>query len=789
MAGADPREHRSAPASLGLRAMEWLRTRDRGWSALRRATRTAIVMPLLFWFGDKVLGNGDVATFAAFGSFALLVLVDFSGPIRERVEAQLALAVAGGAFVCAGTLASRNPVLAAVAMAVVAFAVIFAGVVSSVLASATTSLLLAFILPVSLSGPASSIPDRLAGWGMAAAASLAAIALLWPAPARSPLRGPAVIACRALAARLRAEVGYVLGDQSAAAAEEYRRAVAQADAAVGALHASFLATPYRPTGLSTPARTIVRLVDELNWLTAILRTSALPGAGELGRATCAVKTAATVVLERGADVLEQPAAGTEPLRDAVAVLRQALDTMEQTATRESPVRTGAGSTVLAEEQHVSGFVTALDPSFRAQELSFAISQIARNIELTAAAERRSWWERFMGHQPEGVSGALSAAQERAAAHFERNSVWLHNSVRGAAGLGLAVLVARLTGVQHSFWVVFGTLSVLRSNALNTGQFIARGVLGTILGFAVGSAVLAAVGTTTALLWLLLPVVVLFAGVAPAVISFTAGQAAFTLTLLILFNLIQPAGWRIGLVRIEDVALGCAVSLVVGLLFWPRGAGAALRAALAAAYAESAGYLEVAIEFGMLCCDPGRATPPAPTDAALRAVAASRRLDDAFRSYLAERGAKPVPLAEVSSLVTGVAALRLTADAVLDLWLRDPHVAEGDRATARAELLGTSGRIRGWYDELAAGLADGLAVPAPLAADEGAEDRFVEAVRHDLLGRDGSATATAVRMIWTGDHLDAVRRLQAGLVEPARAATDLSALGIFAGIHPWRPVRA
>ena len=33
---------------------------------------------------------------------------------------------------------------------------------------------------------------------------------------------------------------------------------------------------------------------------------------------------------------------------------------------------------------------------------------------------------------------------------------------------LAVLVAELSGVQHSFWVVFGTLAVLRSSAVLTG---------------------------------------------------------------------------------------------------------------------------------------------------------------------------------------------------------------------------------------------------------------------------------------------------------------------------------
>src|SRR6185503_16063178 len=167
----------------------------------------------------------------------------------------------------------------------------------------------------------------------------------------------------------------------------------------------------------------------------------------------------------------------------------------------------------------------------------------------------------------------------------------------------------------------------------------------------------------------------------------------------------------------DVALGCAVSLLVGLLFWPRGAGAALRRALATAYADTAHYLAKAIEFGMLCCEFGRPEPPVPMDEALRAVAASRRLDDAFRSYLAERGAKPVPLAEVTSLVTGVAALRLTADAVLDLWQREQHQAEGDRAAARAELLETSRHVNAWYDELADSLARASRVPAPLAPDE------------------------------------------------------------------------
>src|SRR3954462_11357478 len=184
--------------------MRWLRDHDPGFVALRRAARAAVVMPTLFAFSDRVIGNPVLATFAAFGSFALLVLVEFGGPMGERLQAQAALAVAGAALVCLGTLASRSTLLAAASMTLVAFGVLFAGVVSSVLAGATTSLLLAFILPVSLPGDVGSIPARLAGWGLASVVSVVAIVVLWPQPVRTPLRQAAAGAARALAGRVRA---------------------------------------------------------------------------------------------------------------------------------------------------------------------------------------------------------------------------------------------------------------------------------------------------------------------------------------------------------------------------------------------------------------------------------------------------------------------------------------------------------------------------------------------------------------------------------------------------------
>ncbi|MGH3176912.1 MAG: hypothetical protein ACRDPF_23980 [Streptosporangiaceae bacterium] len=85
-------------------------------------------------------------------------------------------------------------------------------------------------------------------------------------------------------------------------------------------------------------------------------------------------------------------------------------------------------------------------------------------------------------------------------------------------------------------------------------------------------------------------------------------------------------------------------------------------------------------------------------------------------------------------------------------------------------------MTGWYDALATTMSTGGELPQPLAHDKAADGRLVRAVRRDLLGDDGRGSATAVRMIWTGDHLDVVCRLQAAIISPARAAAGRPAGG-------------
>ena len=109
----------------------------------------------------------------------------------------------------------------------------------------------------------------------------------------------------------------------------------------------------------------------------------------------------------------------------------------------------------------------------------------------------------------------------------------------------------------------------------------------------------------------------------------------------------------GLLRIQDVALGCLVSLVVGVLFWPRGAASVVGDDLADAFRRGAAYLAQAVDWAL-------GTRHEPPDAGAAAVTAGIRLDEALRGFLAEQGAKRVSKEDLWMLVMATMRLRLTA---------------------------------------------------------------------------------------------------------------------------------
>jgi uncharacterized membrane protein YccC len=221
-------------------------------------------------------------------------------------------------------------------------------------------------------------------------------------------------------------------------------------------------------------------------------------------------------------------------------------------------------------------------------------------------------------------------------HLSPTSGVLHQSLRVAVGLALAVLLARLLQLDHAFWVVLGTLSVLRSNAFGTGRTTLDALQGTVIGFAAGSLFTIVVGSTSLILWISLPIAVFLATYAASAIGFVVGQAAFTVLVIILFNLISPVGWQVGLVRFEDVALGVGVSVITGVFLWPRGARGELGAAVAGLYRGVAAYLASSFDRVL-----AHGASESVTVGRMLAVQARDRAGEAFEQFLHERGTKPL----------------------------------------------------------------------------------------------------------------------------------------------------
>jgi hypothetical protein len=313
---------------------------------------------------------------------------------------------------------------------------------------------------------------------------------------------------------------------------------------------------------------------------------------------------------------------------------------------------------------------------------------------------------------------------------------------------LAVAVTHVFPVEHGFWVVLGAMSVLRSSALTTGTRVVRAVAGTAVGFVLGAVVIEFLGVDPVVLWILLPIVAFGSAYVPEVYSFVAGQAAFTMMVLINFNLIVPTGWKVGLIRVEDVVVGALVGIMVSVLLWPRGATAAVSTAIEEARAVGAKFLKEAVL---------RVTRGASEDTTDRVIAlshegleASRTVDDAVRQYLSENGGTTelrAPVVRAANRAIRVrAAAELIADVVpppLGTYSRTRQVLEAHTEAISARLTGDPGRKL-----------------------ESIGDDFVLALRADATGSD-LAISAALPLTAVAAHLGELELLYAQPVASAR----------------------
>ena len=535
--------------------------RDPNRINLRKAGRAAIVLPLVLAVGVAT-GNDAAALFASFGALAALVFSDFGGPLPRRFRAYVALAVIGGLLVALGSAFADTIYPAAFATGVVAFLIAFSGALGGYFAAGGSAATLAIVLAVMTPGVEADLIARETGWIAGVLLAAVAAVLLWPVHQRDRVRQGAAQVLHEAAAALRTPA-------NARDLVALRAADAQLGRRAGVV--------YRPVGSITRERALVALLILTRRLPALLDATT---AAE--QSTDADPSPEYMALVAGvADALDTSAEILTGAVDAeldVGAMQQA-----RSAHVDALERWTAGALTGEGAMHVINRFTAVFP---ARRLALAAAQIGRDAHDAMHDSMRS---------RSAAQVAFADPWALLRAHCTVRSVRLRNAARAGLGLGLAVLVAKTASVEHAFWVVLAALSVLRSSALGTGATALQALLGALIGFGVASAVMVTIGGDEVWLWILLPIVAFLAGYTPGAVNYVVGQAAFTVLVVVTFNVIVPGGWRTGLVRVQDIAIGAGVAVAVGALAWPRGARGVARRSFAELLRAGNAHLHAALE--------------------------------------------------------------------------------------------------------------------------------------------------------------------------------------------------
>lgn len=685
-----------------MRILEWLQQRDPEYDALRRAARAAIVVPIAAAASFLVAGDSQAPMFAIFGSVALLIITDFPGNREARALAYAGLGFNGAVLIAAGTLVAPYPWLSVGLMFVLGVTVMFSGVLSETVAAGQRATLLTFVLPACTApGP---IGERLTGWLVALAVCVPAALFLFPPRHHDDLRRHAAGVCRALADCL----------EGAGSTKDVTRAM-------NALWANFVNADFRPVALTAGSRALVRVVDDLGWLADQITDRTGAALGDMRPAIVAVLRDCAAVLQIS-DPRLRAARGAE-LSTALDELRKVAqgryreDIEQILAIPDDQTAVEVGRSLLGR-----------------RTFSATVGVTGRIIRNAALADARPVWARVLGRglprtgAADWVMPETTAVAQITKGFLTGRALVVRNSVRTGLGLALAVAVTHVFPVEHGFWVVLGALSVLRSSALTTGTRVLRAVAGTALGFAIGVAVIELVGVDPVVMWMLLPVVAFGSAFVPEIASFVAGQAAFTMMVLIIFNLIQPSGWAVGLIRVEDVVVGALVGVAVSVLLWPRGASTQVSKAVGRAHAAGAELLKA----GVLRVIRGASETADNRVFTLsrRALEASRILDDTLRQYLSENGGHADRRAPTVRAANRVVRLRAAAELIADV-MPPPH--------------GVYPRARELLEEHAAAVCEqGLSGP-PISDD------FVLALRAENT-HDDLAVSAALPLLTVAAHL-------------------------------------
>jgi hypothetical protein len=435
---------------------------------------------------------------------------------------------------------------------------------------------------------------RVVGWMVAGGVAVLAGWLLWPRSSHVALRGLAASVIRDVAATIATPRQ---GAQLERAARDQ----------LAALRRGFVVAQRRPSGATRRDRALAELATELD--------RAL---------TFAASAAATNSSAAKSEASTLRSAVVRALQASAALLERSTDTPTSSRWSQPATRTARRWTA-GWPSNSAGMTseTVLDELVTAHPLRLMFMMalaIAQNTEVVAGSTTVMRVDLATPLAP-GQTTTFDAAW-----HFNVPEHGADRMGREGALFELAQWYPRVCVYDD----LRGTNAAVK--------FLGLGVIASLFYVMSGRIEALAVpfvgvsGRVPWLWWVVLPLLVVLAAYTPAAVNFVVGQVAFSVLVVVLFNILAPTDWQIGLVRVEDAALGVGISAIVGLLLWPRGAGVSF-ARLADLYDAAASSLS--FSFRRMLTDTNEPDQEVSSSHRLARTEAIRA-QEVFEQFLSER---------------------------------------------------------------------------------------------------------------------------------------------------------
>ena len=501
--------------------------------------RSAIRLTLALLVGNAMLlaifGQTPPATQGSFAIVILLLLLDYDGAARERLIAYISATLIGTVIVVLGVLVSPWAWVAILATIPMMFAFAFARVLRGFIARSTVGLPLAFFLPVMTDVPISELGRTVAGWLVGCAIAIAFAMLVLPRRRTGIVRHALAGWCTASADLVHALAGSAQTDRARTALDD----------AYAAVHASMATGFDRPGAVSHRLRSLLQLSNTATTATYVAdtfrRAERSPHAEILaGPSEAALRSAASFVRL-------EPAQEVTGLVDA-----RAADIAAARIWSIERLRSTGGRAAVAE--------LAAHYPIRLASISATTVQW-----LAAASAGRTIPPPDIGFMQTSSPGDLLRS------NLTATSPWLRNAIRTALAAAVAVAIAKALGLQHGFWVVMATLSLIQTtfSSSSSGQRAWRDALGAVAGVVIG-AIIVSVAPNAWVFTLLLAVAAFASKTVP---TRSPALVQFVFSIFVIANvtiLTWPPSESTAEFRLVDVAIGSLVAIGLTFMIFPRG---------------------------------------------------------------------------------------------------------------------------------------------------------------------------------------------------------------------------